>query len=202
MSPMIKLCGMFRPEDIQAVNRIRPDWFGLVINYPKSHRSLTPDQARALRREAGLWSIPVGVFMDQPVETVAALLNDGTVSIAQLHGHEDDGYIAALRRAAPDRPVWKAFRVRSRADLVAAEASAASLILLDSGAGTGRTFDWSLLEGFRRPYLLAGGLTPENLPEALERLRPFGVDLSSGVETDGRKDPEKMRAAVEAVRNG
>ena len=105
----IKICGLYRPEDIQSVNQARPDWCGFIVNFPKSHRSLTPEQVRELRRDLYAGIIPVGVFVDQPVDTVAALLNDGTVSIAQLHGQEDGAYIAALRAAAPGHPVWKAF---------------------------------------------------------------------------------------------
>ena len=89
--------------------------------------------------------------------------------------------------------------MRSREDLVSAAASSADLVVLDNGAGTGQVFDWSLLKGFPRPYLLAGGLTPDNLPQAAA-LGPFGVDLSSGVETDGKKDEAKILAAVAAAR--
>ena len=120
---------------------------------------------------------------------------DGTIAVAQLHGGEDEGYLAALRDAAPGCVLWRAFRVRSREDLVSAAASSADLVVLDNGAGTGQVFDWSLLKGFPRPYLLAGGLTPDNLPQAAA-LGPFGVDLSSGVETDGKKDEAKILAAV------
>lgn len=119
--------------------------------------------------------------------------------MAQLHGGEDEGYLAALRDAAPGCVLWRAFRVRSREDLVSAAASSADLVVLDNGAGTGQVFDWSLLKGFPRPYLLAGGLTPDNLPQAAA-MGPFGVDLSSGVETDGKKDEAKILAAVAAAR--
>ncbi len=97
----IKICGLYRPCDIEYVNRARPDWCGFVVNFPRSHRSLSPNQARELRKGLDAAVAPVGVFVDQPVETVAGLLKDGTISIAQLHGHEDGSYVAALRRAAP-----------------------------------------------------------------------------------------------------
>lgn len=138
--------------------------------------------------------------MNQPVETVAELLNDGTISIAQLHGQEGAAYIAALRSAAPGHPVWKAFKVRGPEDLEAANASPADLVILDNGYGTGAAFDWSLAGGVTRPYLLAGGLTPENIPDAICRLHPFGVDVSSGVETDQRKDFAKIMAAVSVAK--
>ncbi|WP_300413671.1 phosphoribosylanthranilate isomerase [uncultured Oscillibacter sp.] len=198
----IKICGLFRPCDIEYVNAVRPDWCGFIVNFPKSHRNRTPDQVRALRRGLAEGVVPVGVFVDQPVETVAELLNDGTISVAQLHGHEDAAYIAALRAAAPGHPVWKAFKVRGPEDLTAANASPADLVLLDNGRGTGETFDWSLAGGVTRPCLLAGGLTPENIPEAVRRLHPFGLDISSGVETDGKKDCAKILAAVSAAGKG
>ena len=196
----IKICGLFRPCDIEYVNRVRPDWCGFIIDFPQSHRSLTPDQVRELRRGLDSAITPVGVFVDQPVEDVAALLNDGTVSTAQLHGHEDPAYIAALREAAPGCTVWKAFKVRSAADLEAASASPADLIILDNGYGAGETFDWSLAGGVKRPYLLAGGLTPENIPQAVAQLHPYGLDISSGVETGKKKDFTKIQAAAAAAR--
>lgn len=195
----IKICGLFRPCDIEYVNAARPDWCGFIVSFPRSHRNCAPDQVRALRRGLDSAVTPVGVFVDQPVEAVAELLNDGTLSIAQLHGREDAAYIAALRAAAPGHPVWKAFKVRGPEDLTAANASPADLVILDNGYGTGETFDWSLAGGVTRPFLLAGGLTPENIPDAVRLLRPYGLDLSSGVETDKRKDPEKIRAAVSAA---
>ena len=117
----------------------------------------------------------------------------------QLHGHEDDAYIRRLK----DRTgliVWKAFRVRETADLEKARESAADLVLLDNGYGTGETFDWSRAEAFEREFILAGGLTPENISEAILRLHPLGVDISSGVETGHFKDREKILAAVRAAR--
>ena len=196
----IKICGLFRPCDIDAVNEARPDWCGFVVNFPKSHRSVTPEQVRALRGKLHDGIRAVGVFVDQPVEHVAALLRDGTLSVAQLHGHEDEAYIAALRGLAPGCEVWKAFKVRDEADLIAANASAADLVLLDNGYGTGKTFDWSLAGGMTRPFLLAGGLTPDNIPDAISRLHPYGLDVSSGVETERQKDPAKIKAAVAAAR--
>jgi phosphoribosylanthranilate isomerase len=196
----IKLCGLYRPEDITAVNAARPDYCGFIINFPKSHRHVTPEQVRALRADLDPAVTPVGVFVNQPVETVAALQNDGTITVAQLHGQEDESYIAALRAATGGKPVWKAFKIRSEADLAAANASSADMVILDNGYGTGQTFDWSLAGGITRPFFLAGGLTPENIPAAIAQLDPTGLDLSSGVETDKKKDPEKMLAAVRAAR--
>ncbi len=201
----IKICGLFRPEDIEFVNFALPDWCGFIINFPKSHRSVTPEQVRTLRAGLSDSITPVGVFVDRPAEEAAALLNDGTVSIAQLHGDEDDEYIARLRslvKRAPapcDVQIWKAFKVRSPADLTAVEASAADLVLLDNGYGTGEAFDWSVARSVKRPFILAGGLTPENIPRAVEALHPYGLDLSSGVEVEKKKDFGRIRAAVAAA---
>ena len=198
----IKICGLFRKCDIDAVNAYRPDWCGFIVNFPKSHRSLEPDAVRALRAKLDPGILPVGVFVDQEPEYVAALMNDGTISVAQLHGHEDAAYIARLRALAPGREIWKAIKVRIRDDLDAANASAADLVVLDNGYGTGQTFDWSLAGGINRPFLLAGGLTPENIPDAIHQLHPLGLDISSGVETDKRKDKNKIKAAIAAARKG
>lgn len=196
----IKICGLSRPQDIDYVNEARPDWCGFIINFPKSHRNVTPEQVRALRAVLAPSVLPVGVFVDRPAEEIAQLLKDGTISVAQLHGHEGPEDIAALRALAPGCQIWKAFKVRSAADLEEALASPADLVLLDNGQGTGQTFDWSLVTGVKRPFLLAGGLTPDNIPQAIEAVHPYGLDLSSGVETDKVKDREKILAAVAAAR--
>lgn len=196
----IKICGLMRPEDVETVNAVQPDYCGFIVNFPKSHRNKTPDEVRALRANLSPAITPVGVFVDSPVEVVASLLQDGTIGVAQLHGHEDEAYLQALREMVPGCTIWKAFKVRTAADLEAANASTADLVLLDNGYGTGQTFDWSLAGGVHRPFLLAGGLTPENIPEAVRQLHPLGVDISSGVETDRQKDPAKIQAAVAAAR--
>ena len=196
----IKICGLTRPEDVRYVNTAKPDWCGFILNFPSSRRNVTPEHARALRAGLDPDIRPVGVFVDRPVEEVAALLNSGVISVAQLHGREDNAYISVLRTLAPGCVVWRAFQLRSQADLAAADASGADLVLLDNGRGTGQTFDWSLAGSVHRPFLLAGGLTPESIPRAVAALRPYGLDLSSGVETDGVKDPAKIQAAVTAAR--
>ena len=202
----IKICGLYRPCDVDYVNQAEPDWCGFVINFPKSHRNVTPEQARELRAGLSRRVRPVGVFVDRPPEEIAALLDDGTLAAAQLHGHEDETYIARLRSLTSGHPmwsgyeIWKAFKIRGLADLDAANASTSDMILLDNGYGTGETFDWSLAGGIKRPFLLAGGLTPENIPDAVRQLHPAGLDISSGVETDRKKDLNKILAAVVAAR--
>ena len=195
----IKLCGMTRPCDIEEVNILLPEYIGFVFA-EKSRRCVSDEQAAALRAGLNPAVRAVGVFVREKPERVAALLNGGVIDLAQLHGGEDESYIARLRELT-ERPLIQAFRVETAADLARAENSTADYILLDHGAGgTGETFDWSLLKGFDRPFFLAGGLGPENVAEAVAALRPFAVDVSSGIETDGLKDREKMREFVEAVR--
>ena len=196
----IKICGLSRPEDVEAVNAARPDYCGFVVNFPKSRRNVTPEQAARLRERLSDGILPVGVFVDQPPEYVAELQNTGIIAVAQLHGREDEAYVTRLRELTGGKPVWKAFRIRTPEDMAAARISTADRVLLDNGTGTGAAFDWTLIQNIRRPWILAGGLTPERLPEAIRALRPWCVDLSSGVETDGKKDREKILAAVRAVR--
>ena len=194
----IKLCGLRTRADIEAVNALRPDFVGFVLDETR-RRWVPPETLRALRAALSPEIKAVGVFVDAPAGTVAALLNDGTLDLAQLHGHEDEAYLAAVR-ARTEKPLVQAFQIRSAADLARAAASTADGLLLDSGCGTGARFDWTPLRDFRRPYFLAGGLTPENVGAAVAALHPAGVDVSSGVETNGAKDKTKMAAFVEAVR--
>ena len=194
----IKLCGLTRPEDIRTANTLKPEFIGFVFA-PQSKRYISPRQARELNALLSPQIRAVGVFVDEEIETVAQLLNDGIIDLAQLHGSEDDVYLQKLR-ARTDKPILQAFRITSEQDVQQAEHSPANHILLDAGAGTGTVFDWSLLRQIRRPYFLAGGLGPDNVERALELLHPYGVDVSSGIETDGVKDPEKMAAFVAAVR--
>lgn len=197
----IKICGLYQNCDIDYANEVMPDYAGFVF-YPSSHRYVEAEQMRCFRA-ALLSGIPaVGVFVDEPVEQAAAYVNNGLIQIAQLHGHEDEDYIEALRTLAPGCEIWKAFRIRTAEELKQAEMCSADKILLDNGYGTGKGFDWSLLEAKKpkRPFLLAGGLKGDNLEEAMERFHPWGVDLSSGVETDRKKDLQKMQQVVEIVR--
>ena len=194
----IKLCGLSRPCDVETANRLKPDYVGFVFAR-KSRRCVSPEQAAELRGLLAPEIQAVGVFVDSSPEKAAMLLNTGVINIAQLHGTEDETYIRRLRQLT-DRPLIQAFRICSGEDLIRAEGSSADAILLDAVAGTGTVFDWSLLENSKRPYFLAGGLDPENVREAVRNLRPFGVDVSSGIETEGVKDPVKMAAFVAAVR--
>lgn len=126
-------------------------------------------------------------------------MQDGTIDIAQLHGAEDEEYIIQLRQLT-DKPIIKAFRIETASDIEKALQSTADYLLLDSGAGTGTVFDWKLIQNIKRPYFLAGGLDADNAAEAVNTLRPYALDVSSGIETSGLKDKSKMAAFVSAVR--
>jgi Phosphoribosylanthranilate isomerase len=238
----IKLCGLSRPQDIEEANRLWVEYIGFVFA-KGSRRYVTPERAAELRKGLKHGTRAVGVFVDEPAENVAALLESGVIDIAQLHGAEDEAYIRRLRELT-DRPIIKAFRLGNasagqnnasgqacaagqtdvtagqtgvtagetnaedgnltiRQTLAAAAQSPADIVLLDSGAGTGMVLNWELLAeyDFPREYILAGGLTPDNVGKAIRMLHPMGVDVSSGIETDGVKDAAKMTAFVDAVRD-
>ena len=193
----IKMCGLRRAEDIEYANMIVPDYIGYVFA-KKSRRCVAPEKAQELTRLLREDIIPVGVFVDEPIEKVIALAESGTIRIAQLHGSESEEYAAELKERGIT--VIRAFRVSSESDIAAARSSCADFVLLDSGGGSGETFDWSLIKAVGRNYFLAGGLTADNVAEAVKKLRPYAVDASSCLETEGFKDFEKMRAFAEAVR--
>lgn len=194
----IKICGLSRPEDIEAANQYRPDYIGFILHFPKSHRNITPLRAKELRRRLSPDIPAVGVTVNQPLEVNASLLKDGIVDVIQLHGQEPDRYIRQLQEQT-GKPVWKAFRIRSEADLEAAASSSADLVLLDNGYGTGEAFDWTMIRDIGRPFALAGGLHTGNLNDAA-KMNPYLMDLSSGAETDGVKDAKKIQKLIEIVR--
>lgn len=196
----IKICGLRRWEDIRAVNAAKPDFCGFVVEVPGRFRSVTAMQLRMLVKYLDREILPVGVFVNAEPEMIAELLNSGTLDMAQLHGREDRNYIERLRRLT-DKPLIQAFSVFTEKDIRRAMESTADYILLDQGGGgTGKRFDWSLIPQTARPFFLAGGLGPDNLEEAVRGIQPYAVDLSSSVETGGRKDPQKIQEAVAIVR--
>ncbi len=195
----IKLCGLSRQCDIIAANRLMPEYIGFVF-YKKSHRYVTFDTAAALKRALNKDIKAVGVFVDEPPENIARLLNEGIIDMAQLHGKEDDEYITRLR-ALSQKPLIKAIRIKSGDDIIRAKSCGADYLLLDAGMGGGKTFDWDCIKNINRPYFLAGGLTPENAADAINRLHPFAVDVSSGIETENKKDELKMIEFVRTVRS-
>lgn len=196
----IKLCGLSRLQEIQEANRLMPQYIGFVFA-PKSRRYIEPQKARELKKHLHPAIKAVGVFVNEEPKVVAEFLNSDVIDMAQLHGNEDESYICRLR-AYTNKPLIQAFSIKTRQDAEAAEKSSAEYVLLDSGAGTGVPFDWKLIHGVKRPYFLAGGLGLQNVEEAVRVLKPYAVDVSSGIETDGQKDRRKMADFVAAVRKG
>ncbi len=192
------MCGLSRMEDIEYANEVLPEFIGFVFA-PKSRRYVSFEQAKELRGELDYRIAAVGVFVDEDIENIVRLVKDEVIDMVQLHGSEDNAYIAKLREMA-EVPIIQAFKIIDSYDAESAVLSDADFVLLDSGMGTGKTFDWSLIKSINRPYFLAGGISPENAAQAVERFSPYAVDASSSLETDGVKDLSKMTALARAVR--
>ncbi len=192
----IKMCGLSRFCDIEYANEVKPEFIGFVFA-EKSRRFVSAEKACELRRKLDKNIIPAGVFVDADIDLIAELVKRRIIDMVQLHGSEDEGYIEDLRKLV-NVPVIKAFVIEKAEDIRKAENSSADFILLDSGKGSGKIFDHSLIN-IKRPYFLAGGLTPENVGEICRRLEPYAVDASSFLETDGYKDINKMRAFADAL---
>ncbi len=196
----IKVCGIRRTEDIAFANELKPDYIGFVFA-KKSKRYVTPDTAAELKQMLHPEIQAIGVFVNEPTENIVSLLEQGIIDAAQLHGGESFEDVLALK-ARTKCPVIQAFRVETPADVEHAINSPADMILLDNGAGgTGETFDWSLVADVKRPFFLAGGLSAENVQEAIVQCKSFAIDSSSKLETDGVKDYQKMKAFIKAIRD-
>ena len=194
----IKFCGLTRPCDIEAANEIKPDYIGFVFA-PNSKRRVSYKQAVDLKNLLDKSIKAVGVFLDEDIEQVISLLNLGIIDAAQLHGNESVAYITRIQKET-GKPVIKAFQIHSKGDVAAAEKTLADYIILDAGTGEGKTFDWTLVESFKKPFFLAGGLHPGNVKTAMLQLHPYALDVSTGIETDGLKDKQKMAAFAAEVR--
>lgn len=198
----VKICGLKTLEDIQMMNRLKPDYVGFV--FAKSKRQISMEQAANLR-EALLKDIKsIGVFVNAEPEIPARAAQEGVIQVIQLHGDEDRDYIETLR-SLTDKTIIKAVRVRDREDILRAQKLSCHYLLLDTYTkaaygGSGKTFDWSCIPDMEKPYFLAGGLTTENVGEAVRKFHPYGVDVSSAVETEGKKDENKVRLFIEQVR--
>ena len=199
----IKLCGLTRECDIEWANVLKPDYIGFVFA-KKSRRYVSPDKARMLKNLLDPSIKAVGVFVNEEMENIASLLNEGIIDVAQLHGQESAEDIRKLRSfISPEKKIIQAFRIDTKEDVTKANDSLADFVLLDSGCGgTGTSFDWDLLKEIKRDYFLAGGLDATKIPVVKKNLKPYAVDVSSGIERDGYKDQKKMAAFVKAVREG
>ena len=208
----IKICGMRRAEDIEMANSYKPDYIGFV--FAESPRKVSYEQAKELSDLLSEDIVPVGVFVNEHMKLIVDLFKDGIIEMAQLHGDEDEKYIRNLKDKSIEEtgkqiPVINAIEIKDGADyndeLLKWRDSASDYFILDSGKGSGKTFDWSLIdkesEFFKNSIFLAGGLNSENLALAIEEFNPFAVDLSSSVETDGFKDEKKIKEIIEIMEN-
>ena len=208
----LKICGMRRAEDIEMANSYKPDYIGFV--FAESPRKVSYEQAKELSSLLSDDIVPVGVFVNEHMKLIVDLFKDGIIEMAQLHGDEDEKYIRNLKDKSIEEtgkqiPVINAIEIKDGADyndeLLKWRDSASDYFILDSGKGSGKTFDWSLIdkesEFFKNSIFLAGGLNSENLALAIEEFNPFAVDLSSSVETDGFKDEKKIKEIIEIMEN-
>lgn len=196
---LIKLCGLSRECDIITANECKPNYIGFIFA-KKSKRYVDPEKAKMLKSKLSKEIKAVGVFVNEDMEVIEELVSREIIDVVQLHGQESQDYVAEMKKRV-SCDVFQAFRIDSIEDVKRAEESKADMILLDAGeGGTGKAFDWSLLKQMKRPFILAGGLNTENITEALRSVNPYGVDVSSGIETEGLKDSAKMKDFVEKVR--
>ncbi len=197
----IKICGLMSAEDAKAVLEAGADYAGVILA-KGFRRSITAETAKQIH-DALEGRIPlVGVFVNDDAEEIVGLLNEDIINVCQLHGDESDEEIRLIETKT-NKPAWKVFKLdstRLEEQLRDIEECSADMVLLDAGTGTGECFDWSLTEKIQRPFILAGGLNPQNVREAILQTSPFAVDTSSGVETDGLKDKNKIFAFCEAAR--
>ncbi|MBR3721436.1 MAG: phosphoribosylanthranilate isomerase [Selenomonadaceae bacterium] len=193
----VKFCGLSRIEDIIAANDLEPDYIGFVFA-KGSKRQVSFDAACKLKTALSKKIKSVGVFVNEEVKKTANIANDGVIDIIQLHGDEDGEYIKTLR-SLTDKPIIQAVILKEDLSVKKANDSPADFVLLDAGRGEGKIFDWELTKKIIRPYFLAGGLNDKNVAEAVAKLNPYAVDVSGGIETNGKKDHAKMKSFLRVV---
>lgn len=199
----IKICGLRREIDAEYVNAVRPDFAGMILT-PGFKRSIDEETARRISGLIDPKTETVGVFVNEKRDVILSCLERGIIDTVQLHGDETADYIAKIKQMTGCK-VIKAVKIRSKDDIKAAAELPADFILFDNGTGTGQCFDWNILreelKGYTGPkFFIAGGINEENVKEAIT-FKPYAIDVSGGVETDGFKDPIKMRKLTEMVRN-
>ena len=218
-TPKVKMCGISKVETIPAVVEAKPDYMGLV--FAPSKRQVTVDQAKILVEELHRGYAKkygsdtehdkndtiktVGVFVNETVDNLVTIANEANLDAVQLHGDEDETFIQSLKERT-NVEVWKAVQIRSAADVEKWIDSSADVLLFDAyhkdeRGGTGEVFDWSSLDAFERPFMLAGGIDSTNVARAIRTVRPYGIDISSGIETNGVKDDEKITAFTKIVKS-
>ena len=218
-TPKVKMCGISKVETIPAIVDAKPDYMGLV--FAPSKRQVTVDQAKILVEELHRGYAKkygsdtehdkngtiktVGVFVNETVENLVTIANEANLDAVQLHGDEDETFIQSLKERT-NVEVWKAIQIRTAADTEKWIDSSADMLLFDAyhkdeRGGTGEVFDWSSLDAFERPFMLAGGIDSTNVARAIRTVRPYGIDISSGIETNGVKDDEKITAFTKIVKS-
>ena len=218
-TPKVKMCGISKVETIPAIVDAKPDYMGLV--FAPSKRQVTVDQAKILVEELHRGYAKkygsdtehdkndtiktVGVFVNETVDNLVTIANEANLDAVQLHGDEDEAFIQSLKERT-NVEVWKAIQIRTAADTEKWIDSSADMLLFDAyhkdeRGGTGEVFDWSSLDAFERPFMLAGGLDSTNVARAIRTVRPYGIDISSGIETNGVKDDEKIKAFTKIVKS-
>lgn len=209
-TPKVKMCGISQVDTIPAVVEAKPDYMGLV--FASSKRQVTVEQAKTLvealhkqcKAQNDTVSIKtVGVFVNETLDNLVTIANEANLDVVQLHGDEDEAFIQSLKERT-NVEIWKAIQIRSTADAEAWIDSSADMLLFDAyhkdeRGGTGGVFDWSCLDTFERPFMLAGGIDSTNVARAIRTVRPYGIDISSGIETNGVKDDEKITAFTKIV---
>lgn len=195
----IKICGLKRLEDIEIINKYKPDYIGFV--FADSKRKVTHELAGQMKENLDSSIISVGVFVDADIDEILKLYRDDVIDIAQLHGRESEEYINKLKQKSNYQlKIINAIEMSDKKDLKAYENSIADYLLLDSGKGSGKTFDWSLIrKDLKKEFFLAGGLNAQNISQAITEFNPYAVDLSSSLETNGYKDELRIKEVMEAI---
>ncbi len=204
MQTKIKICGLFRAEDIVAVNNVLPDFIGFV--FAQSTRQVSIEQALKLRENLNQKIIPVGVFVNASIKTIREIVDQKIIDMVQLHGDEDEDFIKELKQQT-GVTIIKAFNITNEVKKIE---SNADFLLFDSAkivngnierGGAGETFNWQLVKEVKSPYFLAGGININNINAAMTELNPYCIDVSSGVETNKIKDADKIAAIVNVIKN-
>lgn len=196
----IKICGLRRLEDVEMVNKYKPDYIGFV--FANSKRKVSHELASKLKNYLSSDITSVGVFVNASQNEILELYEKGTIEIAQLHGSESEDYINYLKENTNgELEIIKAIEMSEDINLSRYDDSAADYLLLDSGKGSGKTFDWRLIrKDLKKDFFLAGGINSQNVKEAIKEFNPYAIDLSSSLETDDYKDENKIKELMEVIR--
>ncbi len=195
----IKICGLKRLEDIEIVNKYKPDYMGFV--FADSKRKVSHELASELKDNLDSDIVSVGVFVDAGQDEILELFDNGIIDVAQLHGSENEDYIIGLKDKTDNKlKIINAIEMSEEVDLDIYADTQADFLLLDSGKGSGKTFDWRLIsKNLKKEFFLAGGLDVSNICQAIEEFKPYAVDLSSSLETEGYKDENKIKEIMEVI---